>query len=56
LKALPLEWYPLTRDCFFYSVSVVLLILVLNNRRVFWYEALVLVAFYAIYILGESVS
>ncbi|ODM96875.1 Sodium/potassium/calcium exchanger 4 [Orchesella cincta] len=49
--ALPLEWYPLTRDCLFYSVAVILLIVFLGNRQVFWYEALVLVACYAVYIL-----
>ncbi|OXA58755.1 Sodium/potassium/calcium exchanger 3 [Folsomia candida] len=48
--ALPLEWYPLTRDCFFYSISVILLIVALTNRKVFWYEALVLVVVYVIYI------
>jgi len=48
---LPLEWFPLTRDCSFYAVSVLLLVLVLNNRAVLWYEALVLIIFYGIYII-----
>ncbi|CAL8113425.1 unnamed protein product [Orchesella dallaii] len=48
--ALPLEWYPLTRDCLFYSVSVILLIVFLGNGQVHWYEALVLVSAYVVYI------
>lgn len=54
LQALPLEWYPLTRDCLFYSISVILLIVFLGNRQVFWYEALVLVLAYAVYIFGKE--
>lgn len=53
LQALPLEWYPLTRDCVFYCISVVLLIVVLTNGRVYWYEALILVIAYLVYIFGE---
>ncbi|CAG7733925.1 unnamed protein product, partial [Allacma fusca] len=50
--ALPLDWYPLTRDCLFYSISVLLLIRTVENRRVFWYEALILVMAYVLYIIG----
>lgn len=52
-ETLHLEWWSLTRDCFFYSISVIMLLVVLENGKVFWYEALVLIAFYGIYILGK---
>jgi len=50
-EALELDWWPLTRDCFFYTMSVIILILVLANGKIFWYEALCLLLFYVTYIL-----
>ncbi len=49
-----LEWYSVTRDCLFYSVSVVLLIWALGDEKIFWYEALVFVSVYGLYIIGEN--
>ncbi|ODM95875.1 Sodium/potassium/calcium exchanger 5 [Orchesella cincta] len=48
---LPVDVYPLTRDCLFYSATVVLLVFVMRNEQIFWHEALVLVLAYAIYML-----
>jgi Ca2+/Na+ antiporter len=48
----PLEWWSVTRDCLCYSLSVILLIIVLNDERIYWYEALVLVLVYTFYILA----
>jgi Ca2+/Na+ antiporter len=53
-QGIPLEWWPLTRDCFFYTVAVGILLLVLANRRVYWYEALAMILFYLLYILGKA--
>jgi hypothetical protein len=36
-KALYLDWYPLTRDCFFYTISVGSLIAVLYDGKIYWY-------------------
>ncbi|CAL8124572.1 unnamed protein product [Orchesella dallaii] len=49
--ALKLEWYPLTRDCLFYSFAVILLIVFLGDQQIFWYQALTLVLAYFVYIL-----
>ncbi|CAB3361728.1 Hypothetical predicted protein [Cloeon dipterum] len=46
----PLEWWPLTRDCVAYGITVVLLIITIRDERVEWYEALTLVLIYFVYI------
>nr|CAD7426650.1 unnamed protein product [Timema monikensis] len=51
-KVLKLDWWPLTRDCLMYGITVVVLILTLNDERVEWYEALMLVSMYILYISG----
>nr|CAD7586816.1 unnamed protein product [Timema genevievae] len=49
-QVLKLDWWPLTRDCLMYGITVVVLILTLNDERVEWYEALMLVSMYILYI------
>ncbi|CAG7833519.1 unnamed protein product [Allacma fusca] len=51
-QVVPLEWFSVTRDCLCYSLSVILLIIVLKDERIYWYEALVLVLVYTLYILA----
>jgi len=46
----PLDWWPLTRDCLAYGFTVTVLIFVIHDERVEWYEALVLVLLYIVYI------
>ncbi|KAK9500197.1 hypothetical protein O3M35_001501 [Rhynocoris fuscipes] len=46
----PLHWWPLTRDCLAYGVTVTILICIIHDERVEWYEALVLVMLYTVYI------
>ncbi|KAF4531116.1 hypothetical protein B566_EDAN011141 [Ephemera danica] len=46
----PLDWWPLTRDCLAYGVTVALLIATIRDERVEWYEALILVLLYFLYI------
>ncbi|KAK3922927.1 Sodium/potassium/calcium exchanger 5 [Frankliniella fusca] len=50
--AVALDWWPVTRDCAAYGVTVVLLILTLRDGRVEWYEALLLVSVYLLYLLA----
>ncbi|KAJ8871918.1 hypothetical protein PR048_028258 [Dryococelus australis] len=50
----PLDWWPLTRDCLAYGVTVALMICIIHDERVEWYEALILVLLYIVYIAGES--
>ncbi|CAL8113417.1 unnamed protein product [Orchesella dallaii] len=47
----PLEWWSVTRDCLCYSVAVILLITVLRDEKIYWYEALILVLVYVLYII-----
>ncbi|XP_033756814.1 sodium/potassium/calcium exchanger 3-like [Pecten maximus] len=46
-----LNWWPLIRDCVFYSLSVAALSLVILDGNIYWYEALGLVLFYLVYIV-----
>ena len=50
-KKIPLDWYPITRDCFLYGITVILLLVVLIDERVFWWESLILVVCYTGYII-----
>lgn len=47
---LTLTWWPLFRDCFFYSVSLIALIIFFKDNQIQWYEALVLFSFYIAYV------
>ncbi|XP_046421271.1 sodium/potassium/calcium exchanger 4-like isoform X1 [Neodiprion fabricii] len=49
-QVLKLDWWPISRDSLAYAVTVVLLILTLRDGRIEWYEALILVIFYLVYI------
>lgn len=46
----PLDWWPVTRDCLAYGVTVAILICIIHDERVEWYEALSLVLLYIVYI------
>lgn len=50
LQVVPLDWWPVTRDCVAYGVTVSILIVIIHDERVEWYEALVLVSLYIVYI------
>ncbi|KAF4531117.1 hypothetical protein B566_EDAN011142 [Ephemera danica] len=59
-KEIILDWWPMTRDCAVYAISVIGLIVCLADELVYWYEAAMLVTFYLFYILimykNEAVS
>lgn len=42
--------WPLIRDVFFYSVSLILLVVFFLDNRIYWYEALVLFLWYFLYV------
>lgn len=50
-RVLDVEWWPISRDAVMYGLSVSLLIAVLQDEKVYFYEALILVLFYSLYIL-----
>ncbi|XP_063971889.1 sodium/potassium/calcium exchanger Nckx30C isoform X1 [Diachasmimorpha longicaudata] len=47
---LSLTWWPLFRDCTFYSASLLTLIYFFRDNFIHWYEALVLFCFYLAYV------
>ncbi|KAK7576202.1 hypothetical protein V9T40_012488 [Parthenolecanium corni] len=50
VKAVPLHWWPLTRDCVAYGITVTMLICIIHDEVIYRYEALVLVLTYTLYI------
>jgi len=53
LQEIYLDWWPMTRDCSVYALSILALIICLADEVVYWYEAAVLVAMYIAYIICE---
>ena len=51
-----LTWWPLFRDCSFYSVSLLLLIGFFWDEKITWYEALILLSVYTCYVLFMKVN
>lgn len=47
---LTLTWWPLFRDCSFYSASLITLIIFFRDNKIYWYEALTLFCFYLAYV------
>ncbi|RZF41461.1 hypothetical protein LSTR_LSTR000175 [Laodelphax striatellus] len=47
---LTLTWWPLFRDCSFYSLSLITLIIFFRDNHIHWYEAAVLFSFYLAYV------
>ena len=50
-KALSLTAWPLVRDTFFYSVSLILLVIFFSDDSITWWEALLLFLWYGAYVL-----
>lgn len=48
----PLDWWPLTRDSIAYTVTVVALIVIITDQSVEWYEGVIMLALYCLYILA----
>merc|ERR1712038_2162351 len=47
---LHLTWWPLFRDCAFYSISLLTLIAFFLDEQILWYEAAILLSIYAAYV------
>ncbi|XP_068181504.1 sodium/potassium/calcium exchanger 3-like isoform X2 [Antennarius striatus] len=50
-QPISLSWWPLFRDSFFYILSIILLILVIYDEKVMWWETIILISMYGIYII-----
>uniref|UniRef100_UPI003B5B9B0C sodium/potassium/calcium exchanger 3-like isoform X2 n=1 Tax=Eucyclogobius newberryi TaxID=166745 RepID=UPI003B5B9B0C len=50
-QPIPLSWWPLFRDSVFYIFSIIVLILVIYDEKVMWWETIILISMYGIYIL-----
>ncbi|GAB1609651.1 sodium/potassium/calcium exchanger 4-like [Argonauta hians] len=50
-QAVSLSWWPLCRDSIYYSFAVVVLVLVVLDSVVTWYESIIMLIMYAAYIV-----
>ncbi|XP_070818917.1 sodium/potassium/calcium exchanger 3 isoform X2 [Chaetodon trifascialis] len=50
-QPISLSWWPLFRDAVFYILSIVVLILVIYDEKVMWWETIILISLYGIYII-----
>ncbi|XP_046350106.2 sodium/potassium/calcium exchanger 3-like [Haliotis rufescens] len=46
-----LTWWPVIRDTGFYLLSVLALVIVINDTEVYWYEGMAMLIMYALYII-----
>jgi hypothetical protein len=53
---LHLTWWPLFRDCTFYSIALIALIVFFLDERIEWYEALILFSTYICYVLFMKIN
>jgi solute carrier family 24 (sodium/potassium/calcium exchanger), member 4 len=49
-----LNWWPLVRDCTFYSLSILIMLFVICNEVISWPEALIMMIFYVVYCVALS--
>nr|XP_046263096.1 sodium/potassium/calcium exchanger 3-like isoform X2 [Scatophagus argus] len=50
-QPITLSWWPLFRDAVFYILSIVVLILVIYDEKVMWWETIILISMYGVYII-----
>ena len=53
---LHLTWWPLFRDCAFYSISLLTLIAFFLDEQILWYEAAILLSIYAAYVFFMKIN
>ncbi|XP_052888243.1 probable sodium/potassium/calcium exchanger CG1090 [Anopheles moucheti] len=46
---LQLNWWPLVRDCAFYTISILVMLIVIFNDVISWIESLIMLLFYVVY-------
>ncbi|XP_035891743.1 probable sodium/potassium/calcium exchanger CG1090 [Anopheles stephensi] len=46
---LQLNWWPLVRDCTFYTISILVMLIVIFNDVISWIESLIMLLFYVVY-------
>ncbi|XP_023263151.1 sodium/potassium/calcium exchanger 3-like isoform X2 [Seriola lalandi dorsalis] len=50
-QPITLSWWPVFRDAVFYILSILVLILVIYDEKVLWWETIILISMYGIYII-----
>lgn len=48
-KPIQMDWWPITRDCLMFSINVSVLVTIVWDGRVYWYETIILVCLYFCY-------
>ncbi|KAL0973855.1 hypothetical protein UPYG_G00212090 [Umbra pygmaea] len=50
-QPISLSWWPLLRDSVYYILSILILIVVIYDEKVLWWETIILISMYAVYIV-----
>lgn len=46
------NWWPMVRDCFFYSISILVMLFVIMNDTISWIESLIMLLCYVAYCIA----
>lgn len=47
-----LNWWPLIRDCFFYAVSILVMLITIQDKMISWIESLFMLLMYVVYCIA----
>ncbi|XP_077283169.1 putative sodium/potassium/calcium exchanger CG1090 [Arctopsyche grandis] len=47
-----LNWWPLCRDCFFYAISILIMLFTISNEVISWPESLIMLLMYVVYCIA----
>ncbi|XP_044271397.1 probable sodium/potassium/calcium exchanger CG1090 isoform X2 [Tribolium madens] len=47
-----LNWWPLIRDCFFYAVSILVMLVTIQDKMISWIESLFMILMYVVYCIA----
>ncbi|XP_077514386.1 sodium/potassium/calcium exchanger 5-like [Amblyomma americanum] len=53
-KTVDISWYPVTRDCIMFAVTVLALVVFVSDNSVAWWEALIMLLMFIMYIVYMS--
>ncbi|XP_075534877.1 sodium/potassium/calcium exchanger 5-like [Dermacentor variabilis] len=53
-KTVDISWYPVTRDCIMFAVTVLALVVIVWDNSVAWWEALIMLLMFILYIVYMS--
>lgn len=53
-KTVDISWYPVTRDCIMFAITVLALVVIVSDNSVYWWEAMIMLLMFILYIVYMS--